>query len=341
MSVLVIGDPHFQLSNLEEVRTFIDKLDTYLSEHEPAHIVVLGDILHDHERLHTTPLNIASEWLISLAERAQTWAIVGNHDLINNSQFLTQNHWMNALKQTDNLNIVDTAVETCMGNRKIVLVPYVPPGRFEEALNQTDWKNADLIFAHQEFKGCHMGSIVSEDGDDWPDTNPPVISGHIHGKQTVGNVFYPGSALPVSFAETGRRIILMIHANGDREEIDLGLKQKKVIYTDADSIADVNPEDHPNRTLKICIDTTKEKFKQVKKSAKFKSLQKAGVKIVFKRSKESIELDNQQIQKHIGHTSKHAGDDASGESTSFDAILHRLVQESNEHVKQAYDVVTK
>ena len=32
MSVLVIGDPHFQLSNLEEVRTFIDKLDTYLSE---------------------------------------------------------------------------------------------------------------------------------------------------------------------------------------------------------------------------------------------------------------------------------------------------------------------
>ncbi len=50
------------------------------------------------------------------------------------------------------------------------MVPYVPPGRFVEALNIIDnewWKNVNCIFAHQEFYGCKMGAIESIEGDKW------------------------------------------------------------------------------------------------------------------------------------------------------------------------------
>ena len=41
----------------------------------------------------------------------KTIVIVGNHDLINNQQFLTQNHWMNAMKDWENVRVIDDVEE--------------------------------------------------------------------------------------------------------------------------------------------------------------------------------------------------------------------------------------
>ncbi len=73
------------------------------------------------------------------------------------------------------------------------MVPYVPPGRFVEALNIIDnewWKNVNCIFAHQEFYGCKMGAIESIEGDKWDHSFPLVISGHIHSEQRLKKIFF-------------------------------------------------------------------------------------------------------------------------------------------------------
>ena len=47
-SVLFIGDPHFQVSNIPEVELFMEKIINLATEKKPDIIVIAGDILHTH-----------------------------------------------------------------------------------------------------------------------------------------------------------------------------------------------------------------------------------------------------------------------------------------------------
>ena len=164
-----------------------------------------------------------------LSQIAPTYVLIGNHDLINHSQFLTDNHIFNPMKKWPNVFIADTMpqvlqIEDSDGEeRTFVFCPYTPPGRFAEALNKIvplgyTWELADAIFAHQEFEGCKMNQITSEEGDVWDPAFPPVISGHIHDAQTVGeNVFYPGSAIQHGFGESAGKRIWFINWEPDEE----------------------------------------------------------------------------------------------------------------------------
>ena len=109
--ILCIGDPHFKVENLVEVDEFVSKLIPLIEERKPDFIVVLGDLLHTHERLHTTALNKAYEFIDKLRNLSKTFVIVGNHDYIQNQQFLTSNHWMNGMKEWENVTVVDTVID--------------------------------------------------------------------------------------------------------------------------------------------------------------------------------------------------------------------------------------
>ena len=58
MLIAAIGDTHFRVDNISIVDTLIGELLKNLQEQSPDLIVLLGDILHDHERLHTIALNL-------------------------------------------------------------------------------------------------------------------------------------------------------------------------------------------------------------------------------------------------------------------------------------------
>ena len=190
-TILFIGDPHFQISNIQEVDLFLEKIINLATKKNPDIIVIAGDILHTHERLHTLALNKAYELIDNMRKITKTYVLVGNHDYINNQQFLTDNHWMNGLKEWKNTIIIDNVLRETINNETFIFVPYVPPGRFEEALKtlKDDWINASCIFAHQEFAGCKMGAIVSIEGDKWDINNPIVVSGHIHSKQQPQKIY--------------------------------------------------------------------------------------------------------------------------------------------------------
>jgi DNA repair exonuclease SbcCD nuclease subunit len=337
LTVIAVGDPHFQTSNIPEVSMFIERLETLAKERKPDLIVILGDLLHTHERLHTTPFNMACEFIEKMRNITETIVLVGNHDMINNQQHLSTGHWMNPLKEWGDVEVVDKVFHKDIKGFHLVFTPYVYPGRFQEALNsnERDWKDADCIFAHQEFYGCKMGAIVSVDGDKWPEDYPEIISGHIHSRQSPQeNVYYCGSSMQHAFGESEKNIIpiLTFSKPGKKykvEEIDLELPRKRIVYTDVESMEDYKlpevGEDGTQDKVKITISGVYDEFKAFKKTKKYRELIKTGTKVVFKPKK--ITKEEQEKSPEVNET-------------DFAKILTILVtNERNPFLYQAYELI--
>lgn len=327
MKVLAIGDQHFKVDNIPEVELFIEKIEKLANTERPDLIVCLGDLLHTHERVHVAPLNKAYEFIDRMRKVAKTYVLVGNHDYIQNQQFLTDNHWLNALKDWENVEVVDRVKYTSLSDYHLVLAPYVPPGRFKEALNtlsEFDWKEADCIFAHQEFYGCKLGAIVSVEGDKWGEDDPYVVSGHIHSKQRInGNIYYTGSSLQVAFGESEENTVAMLEFGEEYpyklREMDLGLPRKKIVYTDFDSVEKIKLKE--DTQLKITLSGNAEEFKTFKKSEKYKELVDGGAKIAFKKTESEIS-------------------ERKATSSGFKNVLEELVNaERDEFLSEAYELV--
>ena len=298
VKVVVIGDPHFRIDNIEEVNIFIKKIKEFVESENPDFVVCLGDLLHTHERIHTIPLNKAYEFIKALCDY-KLYILVGNHDYIQNQQLLTENHWMNGLKEWPNVFIVDSVQGMRVKDKFFSFCPYVPNGRFKEALDTSGdgWMSSQCIFAHQEFYGCKMGAIVSVEGDKWPETHPLVISGHIHSKQRPQpNIYYTGSALQHAFGESDENTISVVEFGTSERirEVDLGLPRKKIVYTD---IGDPNLlskikekiTERPDQHIKLTLSGDDYgDFKAFKKSEVYKQLIDTGIKVVFK-SKDTVQ----------------------------------------------------
>ena len=301
LKILTIGDPHFKKTNIPDCDLLIVRLKDLIIKESPEYIVILGDVLDTHETIDECPLNKAYELINMCREYAPTYILVGNHDYRNNSQFLTENHWMNGVKEWDNCVVVDKVVlleiKNENKNQKFYLVPYVPEGRFIEALETycsvEEWSTASSIFCHQEFLGCKMGAFVSEKGDDWKQTSPFIISGHIHQQQQPQpNIYYTGSSLQNAFGESERNIIAIFEWKNNIKtptirEIDLDLPRKKIIYMDMDKVDDyVIDKCKDNSKLKLTLTGHTEEFKTFKKTLKYQELVKNNIKVVFKGVKE-------------------------------------------------------
>ena len=154
--LLVIGDLHFKVSNIKQCEAFEKKLNE--QKWQPDGVVLLGDLLHDHEKIHVSPMNRVLGFIKKLPK--PVYVIVGNHDMLNHQQIMTNNHWMNAMKPWKDVHIIDRVTKVDLGNDKnALMMPFVPNGKFNECVSKIeDWKSCDIIFAHQEFLGCKMGN---------------------------------------------------------------------------------------------------------------------------------------------------------------------------------------
>jgi DNA repair exonuclease SbcCD nuclease subunit len=341
LNILCIGDIHIQTSNTIDIKIFTDKLYDYIKKNDEIIdiIVLMGDILHTHERLHTIPFNIANVMIEQLSTMKPLYILVGNHDYINNSQFLTTNHWMNCFKIRKNVHIVDNVMVCNHNNLNVIMCPYVPDGRFVEALNTLkstfDWTKAECILAHQLLDGAKMGAIVAENVEKWEDTYPYLISGHIHDKQKVkNNLYYTGSSMQHAFGESHDKTISLVKIDTsiNIEEIDLDLPKKQILYYDIENIdPSINKQneqtinkilnilDTPNTHYKITITGNFEQFKMFKKNPLFLKLQKNETKVVFKNKLADI-----LNKKHLLNTTID-----NSENLSFKEILHELVTNDN------------
>jgi hypothetical protein len=287
VTALVIGDPHFKVSNIPETDAMVEAIIRTAIDRKPDIIVVLGDILDRHETIHVSPLTRSVKFLARLSQISRTFVLIGNHDLKNNRQYFSEEHPFTALKfWGDNLTIVDTTTVAIIKEKVFVFVPYVPPGRFEEALNVCpNWIHATCIFGHQEFKGAHMGAIISTEGDIWPLTNPYVVTGHIHDYQELqANVLYTGTPIQHSFGDRHDKTIsyFIFHSINDRdqERIDLGLRRKQIIRITCGEVSRYVPKQ--NCELKIIISGLSGEIKAIMNHINIDMWKKAGHKIAYK-----------------------------------------------------------
>lgn len=345
LNILCIGDVHIQTNNTTDIKFFMSKLEKYIIQNNDNIdlIMLMGDILHTHERLHTIPFNIANELFNNLSKLKPLYVLVGNHDYINNSQFLSQNHWMNCFKnKNNNINIIDTVVHLNIKYRNIVLSPYVFDGKFTQALDTInenfEWKKADCIFGHQLLDGVKMGAILTENVEKWENTYPLLVSGHIHDKQKPqDNLYYTGSCMQHAFGESSDKTICLVSIHDDSipqiNEINLDLPQKKILYYDIEELeneTELNKLmfllENKNIHYKITISGNFEQFKLFKKNNTFVKLQKNGTKIVFKNKLTDI-LNKKHLIKNT-------------DSDNFKDILLELIDNNYDYqngLKQIYN----
>ena len=138
MKILTIGDPHFKKDNANETSLMVDKLTTLIWQEKPDMIVILGDIGHDFNDVGTSRnvriFNFINTIYESMSINCKLFILIGNHDRVNNKIFMTDEHSFNAYKRWERLEIIDSIHIEIINHKKYVFVPYVPTGKFNEAL---------------------------------------------------------------------------------------------------------------------------------------------------------------------------------------------------------------
>ena len=323
-NLLFIGDPHFKTDNIIESEKLILEIERYLNSYTIQYVIVLGDILHTHEKLNTFAMNNSMKLFTMLSKRITTYVLVGNHDAVNNSIFLTTDHWLNVLKGWYNIIVVDKPIKISLSLNNIVkticICPYVSDGRFVEALNHIDnWTNSNLIIGHQLLDGAKMGPIVASGVEEWKLTYPLLISGHIHDKQRPQpNLFYCGSSLQHAFGESGDKTLYLYNIfSNTGEELKLNIPYKDILYVDVSN-----------------IDSIQEQMKKYKDD-------NVSVKIVIKgdeslcKSSKGLEIisqiqSNSQVKSIVFKPTFKISNEFSYKEESFELILKNIVTNKND-----------
>lgn len=211
VSILVIGDLHFTERSVPITEKLTPQVLKIIKDRSPDYVVVLGDILDRFGKADVQLQSTAVRFLRDISLLVPLLIIIGNHDIPNKTMFMTSDHGFSAVKYWDNVTIADISCVTIkVKGLTFAGVPYVPNGRFQEALDTADTTDVRAIFAHQEFKGCEIKGNLSCDGDRWEINKPLVISGHIHNHQwPQSNLCYVGTPYNENFGEKDIKSISM------------------------------------------------------------------------------------------------------------------------------------
>lgn len=349
MHFLCIGDQHIQPNNLPQIQIFIDKLEEHLNpfklylqdnslislqylDNNYDFIVMMGDCLHTHEKIYTQSLSMAKKLISCIATYSLCFVLLGNHDIINNSQEFPDDHPFVFASEMKNVTIINKMTLFKKFDIDFIITPYVPDNRLVPLLDENipSWKNVSFILGHQLIKGAKMGAITSETGDDWKPEYPHLISGHVHDKQWVkDNMYYVGSILQHSFGEQGKKSLLCIDIPKKSNkkymtEIFLDLPTKQLIYLDSiKKLYKYVPPNNENTKIKLSISGSFEDFKAFKESKKYKELLDSGIKVIFKYKRE--EIVKTSVKKSI---------------KKFNEILHEsVIQENNIDLLNVYNEI--
>jgi DNA repair exonuclease SbcCD nuclease subunit len=183
MKILFIGDPHIRINNFEQSVKFLHWVDEVVEQHNPDVVCNLGDTFHDHAVLRSELMTeFANHVKRIVAKGKPYWYVLGNHD-----QYKPKDSKYHALQVFDipGLKVFDKITNV---SEDITVVPYVQEFRdFPLSTNR-------ICITHNTFIGADYGFKREDAGVDAGKVNADIIvSGHIHKRQSFGNVVYPGT----------------------------------------------------------------------------------------------------------------------------------------------------
>lgn len=202
MKVLVCGDPHIKISNLEVGHQFLDWLSDTVDNVSPECVFLMGDLFDTHSIVR---IEVFDAWLKYLSQVTKPHVLIkGNHDETAPGSNI---HILSAFRDIENQNIKVVGSEGSViriGEESFDCLGYIHSE--EEFANGVKTNNSKILFCHQSFQGCQFeNGYYDPNGFDlsYVEAWRYVISGHIHKSQAVGNVFYPGTPYASSFADSG------------------------------------------------------------------------------------------------------------------------------------------
>jgi len=195
--ILIIGDPHAQISNLDDLDLIFARAKKVTAEKQISAIFILGDCFHTHSVLRQEVIKFYKKGLDGWKDchGNSPNILVGNHDLIG-----PKNNQTNAITLTlgDMANVIDAPTVVSVldesGPVDFLCVPYMP--------NSEDFIDVcrshlciKTLVCHQTFDGSqYENGFYAPDGIDHNKIpQKMVISGHIHKSQNIGKVFYAGT----------------------------------------------------------------------------------------------------------------------------------------------------
>lgn len=189
-TVLIIGDPHFKVSAIQQVRKFIEWLHTIVLDRKPDFVVNLGDTFHTHNVIRSEIMAVVAAHVKWMEKYTEYYILVGNHDMAHHKT--PEIHaWLPFIGIYDMAHII---AQPLSGNG-LGFLPYIDdPEVFEQNLRSFAEKGVKTVFCHQTFIGANYGFMTSPDGvaiPDWYDGE--IVSGHVHKEQQLGPVWYPGT----------------------------------------------------------------------------------------------------------------------------------------------------
>lgn len=219
--VLVVGDLHAQVSNLEETRILFDFILSQATTNQCSYVFFLGDIFHTHSVVRQEVAFLVKNFLLELKKRnIISIVVVGNHD--------------SASPKATDINAVNLILSDCSIvvdshegyflplNEKFecFFLPYIhKPKEFEIAAKKikecysSNKLCTKLLFCHQPFAGAvYENGAVCMESDLSADTidYDAIISGHIHKSQFLEKVFYVGTPRPITWGEVNQHKFIYV-----------------------------------------------------------------------------------------------------------------------------------
>ena len=236
---LVIGDPHFQSNNANQTNILHQDILKIIENRKPSSVVILGDLLHRHEKIDLYPFRRVENFLMDIHKTGvELFVLVGNHDRPHNKVYMTDEHPFNSFKLWPRTHIIDRCAIFERDDCKFICIPYVPNGMCLQALqdcgfsdDQMKMKMIDLVFCHSEFTGCKINKISGGKCDIWPIDYPFNIAGHIHDYEAVGdNLLYVGTPFQQTFSERNDKGVHLVSFDEEKnisiEKIVLSIPPK-------------------------------------------------------------------------------------------------------------------
>jgi DNA repair exonuclease SbcCD nuclease subunit len=184
MIILFIGDSHLSVQRFTLSCDFLNWVGSVIEAEAPDMVVNLGDTFHNHAVLRSEILSEFKKHVIRVGKVCPYFYVLGNHDFFKPTD--SKYHALETFKGMHNFKVIDKP--TVIEDLDVTFVPYIP--------DHTKFPTiaTDICIAHQTFVGADYGykrTDVGVDADKIPATI--IISGHIHKRQSFGNVIYPGT----------------------------------------------------------------------------------------------------------------------------------------------------
>lgn len=184
MKILFIGDPHLRINHFEQSVAFLRWVEQVADEYSPNVVCNLGDTFHNHAVLRSELMEEFRRHVSTITANRPYWYVLGNHD-----QYKPKDNKYHALQPfagMNNLVIFDEIRN--LNSHDITVVPYVQ--KFEDFPRSTN----RVCITHNTFIGADYGFKREDCGINADKINADIIiSGHIHKRQSFGNVIYPGT----------------------------------------------------------------------------------------------------------------------------------------------------